>query len=479
MKKFLLLFFLQIMTQNQTEESEDPGGNTHSLFQNQFEFLIISNLAETYQNTYKKAGGQTVAGSVERDLLEAERAVLYEENNKVVVTSVPINLDYLNDLKESFGYSNLLNLYPASPNARLSLDILKDKNLFTQIEIIIKNNPGINIVPYYATEEFFDLLAFLRQKNLKFSTPETVSSRNRFIRDHYNCKVGFRKLWEKSADVHSFVKIPQGFIVDDLTEALDAAWWFYLHKTDFVMKYNRGTSGLGIIFYRCKDLPGKENDFKRYLRKNHRERIWFEENFVVEEFIDVDEDFFGGSPSIEFKVNSDLKHTYNCFQRLDVNAAFKGILISKQLEDESDVDFERAVDNCMDFGSSLEELGYKGIFDIDLVVDKKHNIYAVESNLRRTGGTHVYEAAMKLFGKNFRQKTFVASNDFLKLSSTIRTYQDFKSRTEKFFFSKATQEGIIPVITSYIEIGMIGYIIFAPTLDRLERIEKELYTAVS
>lgn len=436
--------------------------------------LIISNLAETYYKIYKKSGSEEADRLIKIDFLEGDRAVFYTDDKKIVITSTPLDQVFLHDLREMTGYQLLQDLFPEKPTHSLCQDILKDKILLQKVEKIIRENPGINIIPYYATEEFFDLLSELKHKDLKFSTPETVSAKNRFIRDHYNCKVGFRKLWEKTMDENSFVKIPEGFVVDDLAEGVDAAWWFYQNKKDFVMKYNRGTSGFGVVYYHCEDLPKNEREFKKHLRACHQNRIWFEENFVVEEFIDVDKEFYGGSPSIEFKINGESKYQYSCVQRLGQDSYFEGIIISKQIEEEIDVDLERVVENCMEYSESLEELGYKGIFDIDLVKDKKHNIYAVEANLRRTGGTHLYETAQFLFGRNFDNKIVAASRDNLPVSPNIKSYSDFRKIAFPFYFSREKGEGIIPVIPSFLQIGKIGYFVFGKSVARIQEIEAQL-----
>jgi hypothetical protein len=440
--------------------------------------LVISNVAETYYKTYKKQP-EDFETRIRYDFLEAERGLFYTDDNKAVVTSLPVDSVFLEDLKQILGHKYLINLYPINPTYRLCFDIISDKQLLSQITEIIRANPGISLIPYYATEEFFDLVALLRHKDLKFTTPETVSSKNRFIRDHYNCKVGFRKLWEKATDQNSFVNVPQGFIVDDLQEGIDAGWWFKEQKKNFVIKYNRGTSGFGIVFYDLAKLPKDERNFKKYLRSNHQDKIWFEENFVVEEMIDVDKEYYGGSPSVEFKVNGDVRHTYNCLQRLDADNYFEGVLISKIAEDESDVDFERVEKNCEEFGEALLDLGYRGIFDVDLVIDKKHNIYAVESNLRRTGGTHIYETAQYLLGKNFRQKVIVASKDNLVVSQKIKNYPDFKKYTSQLYFTKEKNHGIIPTITSFLPTGHIGYIVIGKDMNEVGIIEEELKKAIS
>ena len=464
---------------NQVRLNEEIANEEGDKPPSQIKSLIVSNIAETYYKTYKKTNPQEAETRINYDFLEAERAAFYTCENKAVITSVPVNAEFLHDSKKLLGLDCLINLYPENPTHRISADILKDKILFSEVVAIIKTNPGLELIPYYATEEFFDLVSTLRQKGLKFTTPETVSAKNRFIRDHYNCKVGFRKLWDKTMDEHSFVKIPKGFVVDDLAEGIDAAWWFYQHKTDFVVKYNRGTSGFGVVFYHCRDLPAEEKEFRKYLRNHHAERMWFEESFVVEEWIDIDQEFYGGSPSIEFKINGEVRHQYTCVQRLGEKSYFEGIMMAKEVEEKSDIDLKRAVENCLEYGESLSELGYRGLFDIDLVIDKKHNVFAVEANLRRTGGTHIHETAQHFFGKNFEQKTVVVSKDNLPVSPAIQTYHDFKAKAQSLYFSKEKGEGIIPTIVSFLKIGKVGYIAFGKTLKRVEEIEKELSAAVS
>lgn len=462
---------------NTSNEHNQNRPNNHTSVP-QIKTLIVSNVAETYHKTYRKSHPTDAQTRIQYDLLEAERGALYTDESKAVVTSIPMDQAYLDDMQEILGY-HITNLYPDSPTEQISSDIVKDKTLLSTIVNIVQANPAIHIIPYYATEEFFDLLSVLKQKGLKFTTPETVASKNRFIRNHYNCKVGFRKLWERATDEHSFVNIPDGFIVDDLAEAIEAAWWFAQHKRNFVFKYNRGTSGLGIIYYLYQDLPKEESAFKKLIRSKHQDRIWFEEGFVVEEYIDVDTRIYGGSPSIEFRINGNVKHSYNCLQRLGKNSYFEGILISQEAEKMLPFDLERVVENCFDFGEALTDFGYKGIFDIDLVIDKKGNMYAVESNLRRTGGTHVFETAQHLCGRNFENHVSVISRDNLPVSPRINTYQSFKKAAGHLYFSRQKGEGIIPTITSFLKVGMVGFIAFAQSLDRVYAIEKELIACIS
>ncbi len=439
---------------------------------NKIKAIIIANIAETHYRTYRKSNPEDAKQRIEYDLLEGERGLYYTTEPKVVITSFPIEKTFLNDIKNIMRIE-IQNIYPENPTERICHNVAKEEKLLKQVIEVIQSNPGIHIIPYYATPEFFDLLSVLRQRGLKFTTPETIAPKNQFIHDHFNCKVGFRKLWEKANDENSYVKIPQGFIVDDIEEAIEAAWWFYQNKRDFVIKYNRGTSGFGVVFYHCKDLPKNEKEFKKYIKAKHTDKMWFEDSLVVEELIDIDTTQYGGSPSPEFRISDDIKHTYNSVQRLGPNSYFEGVMMSKEIENMLNFDLERAADSCLEFCEALKEFGYRGILDVDLVIDKKHNIYAVESNIRRNGGSHVYETACHLLGRNFAQHYIIASKDNLVTSKNITTYKDLRKRVNHLYYDHDKKEGVIPAINSFLKIGSFGYIVIAKNLKRMTEIEEE------
>lgn len=62
-------------------------------------------------------------------------------------------------------------------------------------------------------------------------------------------------------------------------------------------------------------------------------------------------------------------------------------------------------------GRRFWELGYRGFFDIDFVLSNDNIPYVIETNMRRTGGTHVYDVAKTLFGNNWGKNHFIISQD--------------------------------------------------------------------
>lgn len=456
-----------------TRGDSKPGGD-HKL-----ENLFISNIAEVYYKAYYNLPDDERKTHINYDLIEAERALVCLSDNKVVVVSTKPSQEYIDDLRQRIGYKNLVVLAPKRPTERLSADIIEESGLLKKIVQIIKDNPGIHLVPYYPTEEFFDLLSLLRQKNLQFDTPETVYRENRFIHHHHNCKIGFRTIWDKALDYNSPIKIPQGFIVDDVEEAITAARWFYYKKKNFIFKYNRGASGVGIVFYNYKDLPQDEKAFKEYLLSRHQERIWYEENFIVEEAIDRDRSFFDGTPSIEFKINGKVQFSYICAQWINAKGGFDGIYLGKELLDSNKLAIHDLIEDGARFGEALKELGYRGIYDIDTVMGKNKQIYAVESNMRRTGGTHVYELGKYLYGPNFLDKVCLTSRESLPIKKNINTYAKLFSLVKPLLFDKKKKYGIILVQPDAVVINQLGYIAIAPDKDSLFTLNENLKTLVS
>jgi hypothetical protein len=441
------------------------------------ETIFISNIAEVYYKTYYNLPDKERKAHIEYDLIEAERALVCLGDNKAVVVSKRPDKHYIDDLCQRIGYHNLVVLSPARSTEKLNTDILEEPGLLKKVTQIVKENPGIKIVPYYPTDDFFDLLAHLRQKNLQFETPETVYRENRFIHHHHNSKVGFRTLWDKAVDADCPIKIPQGFIVDDLEEAITAARWFYYKKKDFIFKYNRGSSGVGVVFYHYKDLPKEEEAFKEYFTAQHQDRIWFEENFVVEEAIVRDESFFGGTPSIEFKINGKVQFMYICAQWIN-KATFEGIYLGKELLDPQNLAIDDLIKEGTRFGEALKELGYRGIYDVDTVIDKNRQLYAVESNMRRTGGTHVYELGRYLYGSKFIDKISLMSRENLPVKKSIDTYQKLFKIIEPILFQKEKYYGVIVVQPDSVSIGQLGYIAIAPDKEKLFELNEKLKSLV-
>ena len=86
-------------------------------------------------------------------------------------------------------------------------------------------------------------------------------------------------------------------------------------------------------------------------------------------------------------------------------------------------------------GKKYWEMGYRGYFDIDVVVEKDtKQIYLIETNARRTGGTHVYDIAKKLFGSGWEQNNFLISNDQFCYGKKVMSPKDIFDKCKDLLY---------------------------------------------
>lgn len=430
-----------------------------------FKEIYISNVLESYYRGYDQLTEAKKQKWYEYDFFEANRALLYGADNKVVITSYPINPEYLTDIKEITGWDNVINLYPDKPQPSISEDLQKNTKLKEQLVNLIKNNPGIKLIQYRSTPEFHNLVSWLKKQKLDFKTPELIESDNEFVLNYYNTKRGFRHLWaEVLGSKRPDINIPEGFICGDLNEAIEAAWWFRAHSRNFVLKYNRGVQGVGVSLNYCQDFSTDKNSFISQLKLKLKEGFWQESSIIVEELITPDPKYFGGSPDVELFIDEQgaVHFSYPCEQILEHGKKFIGVKIHPELLNYPQMKAAKLAGEK--FAAVLAEKGYRGCFDIDMVVDKKGRAYAVEANLRRTGGTHLHEFSISLLGKDYYQTHYIVSLD-LKLKKSLN-YYEFKALFKKELYQKKLQEGIILANVDLLKINIINLIIIAKNLSQ-------------
>ena len=431
--------------------------------------LFISNVLESYYPTYEKLAESEKNYWVDHDFREANRGFLYGGDNKVVITSYPVQSENADLINKTANYNNVINLCPENPSPSISQDCLKD-TLFNQIRKIIEENNGVEIIPYRQTNEFRDLIFNLKKLNLDFKTPETLDENNVFILNYAGTKRGFRHLWEKvlaNKILTPSIEIPEGFITADRNEAIEASWWFATHKRSFVAKINKGVSGVGLQMFDVGELPKEKTEFIRYLEDQFIEDIWNDPVIIIEELIDVDKENFSGSPNVELYIDKEgqVKRSYACEQVLaEDGKTFLGIYINPEV---SNSDFMQSGFKAGEvFGRELARLGYRGVFDIDFVIAKKGELYAVESNLRRTGGTHIHEYCSELLGTDYYNNYYILAED-IHLTNKI-SFQEFMRKYKDFVYDSVKREGFFLFNADMLEVGIASIMYISKTASNLE-----------
>ncbi|MBI2404666.1 hypothetical protein HYV22_00615, partial [Candidatus Gottesmanbacteria bacterium] len=332
------------------------------------ERIIIANLAETFYDfvnldTNHFASALAIEQSIE------EQGVFWAGNNSIVVTSKPLHPLHQQHLSRSLGYTNLVLHSPSSRSGRLSTDIVGDQDLLQRlIEPSAHNDLSMVVSPYCVTPEFVSLIENMIQGGAKITVPELPERENLWTVKNIDLKSGFRQV-SRSLMSSSDIRIPEGFSCADLGQAMTVAHLFSKGGVECIIKPDNGEDGMGHV-----RIPAG-SDINFIVRQIESNPFFRHGLVVVERYIKSDINII--SPSIEYYVKDGKPlYLYSCAQTLSNTRTFLGVEVGSSVLPESIRVQMIRMGNA--FGHVLGQLGYKGFFDIDFIVDEEQAVYAVE-----------------------------------------------------------------------------------------------------
>jgi len=140
----------------------------------------------------------------------------------------------------------------------------------------------------------------------------------------------------------------------------------------------------------------------------------------------------------------------------------------------------RIIDIGYLIGEQYADDGYRGYFDVDYIIGKNGALYVNESNVRVTGGTHVYQAAIELVGRDFMGKVYVLSNNMFPIPGKKKySFKELLELMKPLLFSRKKKEGLVIVSSNLLAMGKLAYIIFGKNKKRAVRIEEEMKRLLS
>lgn len=421
--------------------------------------IFIANIAEISLQLVQFLEKTQAISEIDEDHALSDRFLFSDEDDRILITPYLIEKSFLEESLRVLKFNNVKNWAPKNINGSICDAILADKNLWKKIISVISDNPGIKIAAYSGTKEFYFLVNKLRELGLNFRVLECPTDDNKWTQEYFGSKAGFRQA--VLALGKNFPAMPTGIIAGSRDEVVGWAKYFLEEKGGVVIKFNHGLAGAGLKIILKKEIKG---DIENFLKELVDKEKYFQAMPVV-----VEEKIEGEDISIEVKVtDKEVEFLYGCGMRVTSDGMFQGVEIG------SGVSPKKLKMAGKRLGIILKKFGYRGFFDCDMVMNKAGKIFPLEANLRRTGGTHVWEMARRLLGKNNWQKFYLVANNGLTFKSLkVKSYKDIKDIAGELFFDKNKMEGVVVTVVGLISKKRLGYVVIGKNKKRTYAIEKE------
>jgi hypothetical protein len=398
-------------------------------------------------------------------------------DNLIAILPHQVNPEFLAYYLKLFGNKNLEILVPEYHSGQISLDILNDKKILAKIKSVAKSTNEINITSYSSSPQFFELVQTLKDFGLNIQTPESPDLPNSWTVNFFGSKGGIRQLAQQSSAQKPNFKMSPGLISFNVRDTAKIAAKMYLDNHGVVLKTNKGHSGAGMLFFRhgelSKDYQKCEQEILQLLLK---EPYWEKFPVIIEDMIDIDTNVGGGNPNAEFQIhqNGKIELLYYCGMRVTPDGVFIGTEINQKALS------KKVKDTILDvgffIGEQFSKAGYRGYYDADFVATKNGDLFVTESNVRRTGGTHVYHTAKALFGKEFLTQTYVLSTNLYTLpSKKKRKFSELLRVLQPILFDKKTKEGVVLAAANLLANNQIAYVVFGQTKKRALELENKMH----
>ncbi len=456
------------------KETEEPPGNRLK----DLRTVYICNLSEDVWSFIRTFGDKEAKRlEIEENANLADRDVfsVIDEYQPIFLTPKNIDKDFLEYCCNLFRVKDLTVLVPRKHSGEVCKDAIADDRILKNLVKLSGKRKELIIKSYSASEQFWNLVGRLRRRKIKVYTPESPLEDAAWSVNFFGSKSGIRQLSQQSEVVEPDFKMAGGVICAGVFDAAKIAAHKYISEKGVVIKTNKGHAGAGILIFRKGDLPGRYKECEKHIRRIlKKDKYWERFPIVIESLIKINYRLGGGFPNVEFKVvkNGKIELLYYGGMRISRSGVFKGMEIGKGVINHRVA--TRMIDTGYYIAEAYGKVGYRGYFDIDFSAAKNGEIYVTESNVRRTGGTHVYKAALRLWGKDFMDKGFILSNNSYDLPWRKITFSKLVGLLAPVMYQKKKGEGVVVASANMLSQGKLAYIVFGKTENRALNIERRM-----
>lgn len=462
--------------ENNVKEIDEPEGKER--------VVRIFNLSEDVWPFIESMGSTKARNKeIEENANLADRDLFSEaeEFEFTFITAKKLQPEFVEYFKKLCLVRDLEILVPKSHSGLLCEDIMKDKKIMSRLYEIGRKYKKVEVVGYSTTVSFLKLVKRLKKNGVNVFTPNSPTRYNSWTVNFYGSKSGIRQLTQLNGALRHDLKMPNGMITSGLIDSSRVAANKYIKEGGVVIKTNKGHAGMGVLIFRKGELP---KTFwrceKKILHILKKDKYWEKFPIIVESLIEPDKKIGGGFPNAEFFITKkgEVKLLYYCGMRVDKNGVFGGVEISESSLPRRVA--SRIIDIGYLIGEQYAEDGYVGYFDIDFIAGKNGQIYVNESNVRVTGGTHVYQAAKELAGRNFTKSSYVLSDNMYQIpGEKIYKFSELIEIMKPILFSRKTKEGLVITSANLLAVGKLAYIIFGKNKKRALLIENNMKKILS
>ncbi|HEY9619629.1 MAG TPA: hypothetical protein V6C78_04625 [Crinalium sp.] len=434
--------------------------------------VIISNTSEAFFEYMSRANtADERAQFIEAMRTLGDRNLLYPKAEKLVFVSAPI--PHAQFLLQKLGYLSTHYSYPQNPSPFLSLDILREENLLHQIVQYAGIERTLQLIPHATTPEFLKLVQCLQQDyQINVLLPESPDLDCLWFRDYIDTKSGFRALvsqWLPNANE----RLIEGFVCQTIEQAAYVVSWFLRRDTSCLVKSDRSNDALGHTIFKADELL----PLSEIVRRLNQNSFLEQDLILVEEYIASPQRLF---PSVELFVpaldSGSPQMTYVCNQIFHESGTFAGLLVSREFESERW--YVPLVESGLQIAQRLQKSGYVGHFDVDAIVDSEGQLFLLEINARRTGGTHVHELACSLFGPHYLDDVVLLSNSAIDTQRVTQFDQLIVALNDFLYPMHQKPEGIMITHSSALLEHKFGGIFIASSTQRVLELQQQILAHV-
>jgi hypothetical protein len=398
---------------------------------------------------------------------KGNRALLWLGAKKLVVLSAPA--PHVAYLRQRVGFSDTELLVVPEPSAWMCQDILRSPALLERVAAYAGPDRRLQLIPYTTTPGVYELADALSQSfGLSVDLPESPARENLWVRDYLDTKAGFRdvvgSLLRKAA-------LPEGFVCDRLSVAAEAVFWLCRQRQPAIVKASRGNGGFG-HWYVSPDAVPSASAALASLAANP----YFEEDLlIVEQRVESPDNVF---PAVELYVPPEGAPfvTHVC-QELFLHGKVTGQIVTPGLAQTSW--YADLVQAGLRIAGRFQALGFQGLFDVDGVVDADGGLYLLETNTRRTAGTHAHEFANLAFGEDYARHMTVICHNTLDAGRVGSSEQLLALLEDLLYTAAGAPEGIVITHTAGLREGQFGCLVFADSLDAGLGLQDEMLRRVA